>query len=71
MKERIILQDARAEGKEEGLAQGRAEGIEEGRNEQIKSMLSRGKTVEQIVEFCGYTYEQVKTVEEGMFQTVE
>ena len=71
MKERIILQDARAEGKEEGLAQGRAEGIEEGRNEQIKSMLSRGKTVEQIVEFCGYTYEQVKTVEEGMLQTVE
>ena len=70
MKERIILQDARAEGREEG----REEGIEKGRAirdaEKIESMLRRGKTVEEIVEFCEYSYEQVKKVEDRIFQQI-
>ena len=67
MKERIILQDARAEGREEG----RAEGGDIRDAERIASMLRRGKTVKQIVDFCGYTYEQVKEVEESILQTVK
>ncbi len=67
MKERIILQDARAEGREEGIAEGRA--IRDA--EKIEDMLRNGKTVKQIVDFCGYTYEQVKEVEKSILQTVE
>lgn len=67
MKERIILQDARAEGREEG----RIEGGDIRDAERIEYMLRNGKTVEQIVDFCGYTYEQVKRVEESILQTVK
>ena len=62
MKEKIVLQDAREEGIEEGIGQG----IEQEINNRISDMLSRGKTVEEIVEFCGYSIEQVKQVEESM-----
>ncbi len=62
MKEKIVLQDAREEGIEEGIEQG----IEQEINNRISDMLSRGKTVEEIVEFCGYSIEQVKQVEESM-----
>ena len=44
--------------------------VEEGRamrdDEQIRSLLNRGKTVDEIVDFCGYPYEQVKKVEDSM-----
>ena len=36
---------------------------EEGREDDIVGMLRRGKTVEEIADFCGYPYEQVKSVE--------
>lgn len=58
MKERIVLQDAREEGKEEGRS-------EESFN-RIRNMLSRGKSVEEIVDFCGYPVELVRKVEESM-----
>lgn len=38
--------------------------------EKIEDMLRRGKTVEEIVDFCGYPYEQVKQVEKSLMQTV-
>ena len=66
MKEKIVLQDAREEGIEEGIGQGIGQGIEQEINNRISDMLSRGKTVEEIVEFCGYSIEQVKQVEESM-----
>ena len=62
MKERIVLQDAREEGFEEGVERGIEQGIEQG----IRNMLSRGKPVEEIVDFCGYSIELVKQVEESM-----
>ena len=68
MKERIILQDARAEGREEGRVEGIAEGGDIRDAERIEAMLRRGKTVKQIVDFCGYTYEQVKEVEDSILQ---
>ena len=42
---------------------------EEGREEDIAAMLRRGKTVEEIADFCGYSYEQVKKVEESLLAT--
>ena len=54
MKERIVLQDARDEGKTEESF------------DRIRNMLSMGKTVEEIVDFCGYPVELVKKVEESM-----
>ena len=59
MKERIVLQDAREEGRSE-----------ESYN-RIRDMLSRGKTVDEIVEFCGYPVELVKKVEESMCVTAD
>ena len=53
MKERIVLQDAREEGRSEESF------------DRIRDMLSRGKTVEDIVNFCGYPFEMVRK-EEGM-----
>lgn len=47
------------------------EGREEGREDDIVGMLRRGKTVEEIVDFCGYPYEQVKKVEEGLLTTAK
>ena len=32
-------------------------------------MLTRGKTVEEIVDFCSYPYEQVKEIEESLLAT--
>lgn len=63
MKERIVLQDAREEGREEGRT--------EESFDRIRNMLSRGKTVDEIVEFCGYPVEIVKKVEESMFVTAD
>ncbi len=54
MKERTLVRDAK----------------DEERFETISDMLRRGKTVEEIVDFCGYPYEQVKQVEESLMQTV-
>ena len=56
--------------KEEGREEGRVEGLEEGREirdrEKITDMLRRGKTVDEIVEFCGYPCEQVRKVADAL-----
>ena len=48
----------------------REEGLEEGGDlrdtMRITDMLRRGKTVEEIVDFCNYPYEQVKKVEDSL-----
>ncbi len=44
---------------------------EEARENDIIAMLRRGKTVEEIVDFCGYPYEQVKKVEENLLATAK
>ena len=43
--------------------------IEEVRENDIIDMLRRGKTVEEIVDFCGYPHDQVKKVEENLLAT--
>ena len=46
--------------------EGREEGRKEGREQIISEMLQNGKTVEEIVEFCGCPYELVKRVEDKL-----
>ena len=58
MKEMTIIMDAREEGRE-------AE-----RLNVITDMLRRGKTVEEIVDFCNYPLELVKEVEESLASNV-
>ena len=48
----------------------RAEGRAEGQNDMIASMLRKGKTPEQIADFCGVPLQQVKQVEQEMLVTV-
>ena len=74
MKEVVLIQDAIDEGIEigieQGIEQGRKQGIEQGREQgieqSIEKMLRRGRTVEEIVDFCGYPYEQVKKVADSI-----
>ncbi len=51
--------------------EGRAEGRVEGREGDIIAMLRRGKTIEEIVDFCGFPYDQVKRVEDSLLTTVK
>ncbi len=68
------MEEGRAEGLEagraEGLEAGRAEGLEAGRKEArtelVKEALARGKTCEEIVEFCGLLPEEVKRIKSEM-----
>jgi hypothetical protein len=48
------------------LEKGLERGIEQGKTQAIINMLERGKTPEQIADFCGYPLEQVKKVEAEM-----
>ncbi len=66
MKEWAVIQDARDEGFEDGREEGIKEGIEKGIEKSIADMLKRGRTVDEIVDFCGYSIEQVKAVERGL-----
>ena len=63
MKERQYVMNIREEGREEGR--------EEARENDIIDMLRRGKTVEEIVDFCGYPYDQVKKAEENLLATAK
>ena len=46
--------------------EGREEGIEQGIRMSIENMLRKGKTVDEIVDFCGYPKELVEEVERTM-----
>ena len=46
--------------------EGREEGREIRDREKITDMLRRGKTVDEIVEFCGYPCEQVRKVADAL-----
>ena len=67
MKERVLLMDAREEGREEGLQTGGD--IRD--SQRITDMLRRGKTVEEIVDFCGYSRELVESVEREMLAVAD
>ncbi len=74
----MFKEEGRAEGRVEGREEGRAKGLEEGHTkglaegreirdrEKITDMLRRGKTVEEIVEFCNYPNEQVRRIADSV-----
>ncbi len=74
MKERVIIQDAMDEGIElgfgQGIERGMKQGIEQGKSQMIEGMLRRGKTVDEIVDFCDYPRELVEKVRADMEVTV-
>ena len=57
-----IWQEGRAEGRAEGKAEGRAEGEAKGRTELIKTLLSKGKSIEEIVEFFEIDEDELKKI---------
>ncbi len=58
MKERVIIQDA--------MDEGMAQGISYRDTQMIEGMLRRGKTVDEIVDFCDYPRELVEKVRADM-----
>ena len=70
MKYELDLQDARIEGKEEGIAEGieigRSEGLEEGRSETllliIENGVKQGLTPEQTAALTGLTVDEVEAL---------
>jgi predicted transposase/invertase (TIGR01784 family) len=59
-------EEARTEGRKEGWDKGLDKGREEGKNKSIEQMLSKGRTPEEIADFCGYDIEEVRKVAEKM-----
>ncbi len=51
------------------IEDGREEGRKEGRKDAIRSMLLRGKTPSEIVDFCGYPLDFVMQIADGMKTT--
>ena len=70
MKYELDLQDARIEGKEEGIAEGieigRSEGLEEGRSETLLLIIENGEkqglTLEQTAALTGLTVDEVEAL---------
>ena len=64
MKYELDLQDARIEGKEEGIAEGIEIGLEEGRSETllliIENGVKQGLTLEQTAALTGLTVDEVE-----------
>lgn len=61
-----MMKDEYEQGREVGIKQGMEQGIEQS----IEQMLARGKTPEEIAEFCGYSLDQVKNVQEKILHNV-
>ena len=66
MREKAFYQNAVDEGVEIGVEKGVEIGREERDAQKIEEMLRRGKTVEEIVDFCQYPYEQVKEIADSL-----
>ena len=66
MKYELDLQDARIEGKEEGIAEGIEIGLEEGRSETllliIENGVKQGLTLEQTAALTGLTVDEVEAL---------
>jgi predicted transposase/invertase (TIGR01784 family) len=56
--------EAKLEGKLEGKKEGKLEGKKEGKEEVAKRMLLKGLDIETIVEFTGFTKEEVEQLQQ-------
>ena len=60
------LQELMQEDIDKKVIAGREEGRAEEKREQITAMLKKGKTPEQIAEFCGYPMELISEIETSL-----
>ena len=58
------------EGIEQGIKEGIEQGIDRERHSQIEQMLKKGKTPEEIADFCGYTMDEIINVQNALPSTV-
>ena len=61
----LLMRDL--ENQEIGREEGRELGREEERRNQIAEMLEKGKTPEDIADFCGYPIELVRKIQKNLF----
>ncbi len=52
------------QGIEQGIERGIEQGIEQGIRKSIEKMLKKGRTAEQIAEFCGYSIDEILSVKQ-------
>ena len=66
--EKTFVDGIKEEGREEGIKEGREEGIRIRDREKISQMLQKGKSPEEIAEFCDYPMELVMEVQNSLFK---
>lgn len=68
------IQEGIQQGIQEGIQQGIQKGIQQGidreRHSQIEQMLKKGKTPEEIADFCSYTMDEIINVQNALLSTV-
>ena len=57
------------ENREMGIEEGIEQGVNKEQRSQIERLLLKGKSVDEIVELCGYPIELVKSVQESLLVT--
>ena len=67
----LFKEEGRKEGRKEGIKEGIKEGKDIRDKEMISDMLNRGKSIMEIVDFCGYSVELVEQVEKKMLATAD
>lgn len=65
-----IEQVAKFLGIEQGIQEGIQQGIDRERHSQIEQMLKKGKTPEEIADFCSYTMDEIINVQNALLSTV-
>ncbi|MCR4922652.1 MAG: Rpn family recombination-promoting nuclease/putative transposase, partial [Lachnospiraceae bacterium] len=63
IREANVLADVREDGREEGREEGRKEGWNNGQKSIVKTMLAKGKTIEDIADLCDLSEDFVREVE--------
>ncbi|GAB6058596.1 hypothetical protein JCM31598_17130 [Desulfonatronum parangueonense] len=56
-------EEGKVEGREEGRKEGRKEGRQEGRQEVVRSMLTRGMSIDEVAEIAGMSREQIAALQ--------
>ena len=64
------IQQGIEQGIQQGIEQGIQQGIDHERHSQIEQMLKKGKTPEEIADFCSYTIDEILNVQNVLLSTV-
>jgi len=63
------LQQGIEQGRQQGIKEGIEQGIDHERHSQIKQMLMKGKTPEEIADFCSYSMDEILNVQNTLLST--